>query len=238
MIVACLLLGISGGIRFWRDRQFATLAQASSLPPFRLNEMPRVLGEWRSDPAMDGRLEKEISQLAGAKDSAVRTYLDEKSGDQLTALFIYGLADKVYAHKPDICYPSAGYRLVAGPVDRELIVPGIKDPVRYRWAIYMKRVGGIGYYQEAYHTFYYNGEWTPDAGNRWKMFRYHPGIHKIQLARTVTSLSDEVHGPSESLLSALALELRNRVDAATGKALSAPGTPAPQPAAPQGAGSG
>ena len=182
MVVACLLLGISGGIRYWREQQFATLAAESGSPPFQLAELPRTLGDWRSEEAADGQLDPKVAQIAGSTDYIVRTYLNEKSGDQMSTLILYGLAEQVFGHMPDVCYPSAGYQLVKGPVDRELKVPGLKDPVRYRWAIYMKRIGGLGTYQEAYHTFYHDGQWMPDTSNRWKSFRYHPGMFKIQLA--------------------------------------------------------
>jgi hypothetical protein len=241
MVAACLILGISGGIRFWRERQFAILAEESSSPPFRMDELPRILGDWRSEPAMDDRLEAEISQIAGANDYVVRTYLNEKTGDQMSALVIYGLARKVYGHKPEVCYPAAGYQLVAGPVDRELKVPGLKDPVQYRWAIYMKRVGGIGVYQETYHTFYYDGKWNQDTANQWKLFRYRPAMFKIQLARTVSGLSDEVNGPSEALLGAIVQEITSRATSRaseTGKAGPAGGTAAPGSTGPRGAGTG
>jgi hypothetical protein len=241
MVVACIILGISGGIRFWRERQFTILAEKSSTSPFRLDELPRVLGDWRSDPAMDDSLEPEISRIAGASDYAIRAYLDEKTGDQMSALMIYGLAEKVYGHRPEVCYPSAGYQLVAGPIDRELKVPGLKDPVQYRWAIYMKRVGGIGNYQEAYHTFYYNGRWRPDAADQWKMFRHRPGMFKIQLARPVSGLSDEVNAPSEALLRAMVQEISSRETsqaAEAGKAPPVAGSPAHHSTVPQGAGAG
>ena len=218
MVVACLLLGISGGIRFWRDRQFAALAAGSTASPFPLNELPRRMGDWGSMVSSDGQFDPEVAQVAGSSDSIVRAYLNEKTGEQMSAFVIYGLAAKVFLHTPLVCYPAAGYQLVQGPVDREMRVPGVKAPVRYRWAIYMKRSGGIGHYEEAYYTFYYNGEWLPDASGRWKAFRYHPGMFKIQLARPVSGLSDEVHEPSEGLLGAFVSEISHRTsrDAVSG----------------------
>ncbi len=240
-VVACLFLGISGGIRFWREQQFASLIAESGSAPFSLDELPRTLGDWRSDEGDDGRLDPNVARIAGSSDHVVRRYLNEKSGDELTALIIYGLADRVYGHTPDICYPAAGYQLVEGPVDREVKVPGLKAPVRYRWAIYMRRIGGIGSYQEAYHTFYYNGDWVPDASDRWKLFRYHPGMFKIQLARPISALSDEVHRPSEEMLRALVQEISSRVAhktaVGTSKTTPVSESPASQPAAPQGTGS-
>ena len=111
-------------------------------------------------------------------------------------------------------------------MDRELHVPGVNTPVHYRWAIYMKRVGGIGHYVETYHCFYYNGEWLPDAADRWKSFRYHPSMFKIQLARDVTGLSEEVHGPSEVILGDFIREIGDRL---SGQHADASSGPAPIP---------
>jgi hypothetical protein len=232
MVVACLLLGISGGIRFWREQQFATLAVESSAPPFSVDELPRTLGDWRSEEGMDGQLDPKVAQIAGANDYTERTYLNEKSGDQMTALILYGPAEKINGHMPEICYPAAGYESVEGPVDRELKVRGLKEPVRYRWAIYMKRLGGSGSYEETYHTFYYNGKWIPDPSDQWKSFRYHPGMFRVLLTRPISGLSDEVHAPSEALLGAFIQEIASRLAPKTaveaGKATPVSESPAPQ----------
>jgi hypothetical protein len=211
MVVACLLLGASGGVRFWREWQFASLAADNATPSFHLQELPRAMGDWRSEEGSDGQLDPEVARIAGSSDHIVRNYLNEKSGDQISALVIYGLSTLVHGHTPAVCYPAAGYQLVQGPIDREITVPGVEAPVRYRWGIYMKRVGGIGRYEESYHTFLYNGQWMPDASDQWKSFRYHPGMFKIQLSRPVMGLSDEIHQPSEALLGALVREIDTRV---------------------------
>ncbi len=211
MTIACLLLGISGGIRFWRDWQFAALAAESDRIPFQLSELPRTIGNWMSRAEEDGELDSKVSRVAGSRDSIVRTYLDKKNGDRASALAIYGRAEQVWPHSPDICYPVAGYQLVKGPADREMSVPGMEGKVRYRWSIYMKKVGGVAYYQEVYHSFFHNGEWLSDVADRWKSFRYHPAMFRILLDRPVSVPSDEVYGPTEELLGELAREISDRM---------------------------
>jgi hypothetical protein len=211
MTLACLLLGISGGVRFWRDWQFAALAATIDRPPFNLAEIPRTMGDWVSRVDEDGQLDPEVAVLAGSSDYIVRTYLDKKSGDKITALAIYGKSSKVFVHSPDVCYPAAGYELVKEAVDREMSVPGLKGTVHYRWSIFMKKVNGISHYQETYHTFYYNGEWLADPAAQWKSFRYHPSMYRILIDRPVSGLSDETHRPTEDLLRQLMREISSRV---------------------------
>ena len=74
----------------------------------------------------------------------------------------------------------------------------------------MKRIGGVGRYEESYYTFYHNGDWVSDASGRWKSFRHHPGIYKVQLGRVVSGLSEEVDAPSEALLGAFVQEISRR----------------------------
>jgi hypothetical protein len=216
MVVACLLLGISGGIRFWRGWQFAILSAKSVASPFPLNELSKTYRDWRALET-EVSLPPEVARLAGSSDHVVRTYLDKKTNEQVSSLMLYGLSEKVFCHSPEICYPAAGFQLYQGPVDREIQVPGLKAPVRYRWAIYMKRVSGVAHYEETYHTFCINNEWVPDAGVLWKMFRHYPGMHRILLSCQTTNLrpewalKNEGSRPSEELLAAIAREISSRL---------------------------
>jgi Protein of unknown function (DUF3485) len=211
MTVTCLILGISGGIRFWRERQFTTLAVESEASPFPLRQLPGVLGTWQVIEGSQVPLDPEIARIAGSSDHIQRRYLEEKTGEQAWTLILYGLAAQVFGHTPDACYPSAGYQLIKGPLDRSITVPGVKDPVRYHWAIYAKRDGALSRYEESFFTFRYNGEWVPDVSNRWKQFRYHPGLFKVQIARAVTTLNEPGESPGESLLIEIVRQINDRL---------------------------
>jgi hypothetical protein len=216
MAVACLLLGISGGIRFWRGWQFAILAAKSIACPFPLHELSRTYGTWHA-LEMETSLPPEVAKLAGSSDHVIRTYLEKKSALQTTSLVLYGPSDKIFCHSPEACYPSAGFQLYQGPVDREIQVPGLKEPLRYRWAIYVKRLRGISHYEETYHTYRIKNEWVPDAGIFWKSFRYHPGMYRILLSSVASNLSgdwsakNEELRPNEQLLAALVGEISDRL---------------------------
>jgi hypothetical protein len=214
MVVTCLLLGISGGIRYWRDWQFQALADAGAICPFPLSDLPKSLGSWQEVVGSQSQLDPEVAQIAGTPDNCniSREYVDEKSGDRVSTLVLYGLASKVFAHSPDVCYPSQGYRLVLGPEDRPISFPGLTRPVLCRVAIYAKKVGPVVRYEEAYYTFFHNGQWLPDLGSRWKSFRAHPSTFKIQLGRSVSRL---VLGDSrvETLICELAQEIDKRASA-------------------------
>jgi len=211
MMVTCLLLGVSGGIRFWRDWQFQALAKQRGVSPFPLRDLPKNLGNWQWIEGSDSQLEPEVARTAGSSDNILREYVDEKNGERVSTMILYGLAATVFAHAPDVCYPGHGYRLVMGPVNREIAVPGMTTPAVCRSAIYAKKVGALERYEVVYHTYLHNGQWLPEIASRWKSFRYHPGAFKIQFQRTASSQLTLEDGPSEALLSELIREINQRV---------------------------
>jgi Protein of unknown function (DUF3485) len=199
LAVTCVILSVSGGIRFWRDRQFRTLARDSATCPFPLSELPRALGTWHAEEGMDSQLDPEISGIAGSSADLVREYKDSKTGETAKVLVLYGAADSVFAHTPDVCYPSAGFGHVIPPADRELTTSTSPKPVAFRTSYFTKKEAGLPLYVEVFCTFRHNGKWLPDVTSRWKMFRSHPSMFKIQIQRQTLGLTTE-DSPIDSLL--------------------------------------
>lgn len=180
------------------------------------------MGRWRGDERSEVKLDPEVAIFAGASENIVRNYIEAQTGEPASALILYGLAVTVSLHIPDVCYPAAGYQLVKGPIDYSITVPGVKDPVCYRWAIYMKREGGINRYEEAYYTFEHGGIWKPDVAERWKRFRYDPGLFKVQVWHHISTLSENGQGPCEALLAEIVRQINDRLPP-SGKAASSSG---------------
>lgn len=220
MAVTCLVLAISGGVRLWRELQFWSLARESAACPFPLSDLPTTMGSWQVTEE-GAQLDPEVARWAGATDHFVRNYIDQKTGDQASALALYGPAPLVQPHIPEVCYPVAGYALYRGPVDRSVPVPGMKEPLRYRWAVYARRVGGVVRFEEVYYSFLHHGDWLPNVGERWKTFRYYPGLFKVQIAHTATSLNEGGGGPSLELLTEFARQINERLAAARPDAAAA-----------------
>ncbi len=212
MAVTCLLLGTFGGFRLWREWQFHSLAARSTAPPFHLADLPESIGKWQGSESTENQLDPEVARFAGASEHITRGFFDEKTGERASALVLYGVAAVVYMHTPDICYPAAGFLRSKGPQTYEEEVPGLKSPLRFRWAIYSKRIAGVTRYEETYYTFLHDGEWLPDVSGRWKTFRYRPGLFKIQISHPVTSLSESgASGPCVDLLKEIARQIEARV---------------------------
>jgi len=212
MIAACLLLATSGGVRFWREGQFETIARENERCPVALDEFPKILGTWRVDNATNPKLDPRIARIAGANAYLLQNYVDQKSGAVVLVLILYGTARSVFSHSPEICYPANGYQLVMPPgvADHEFSDVTSRFPVRFRSAFFSRNVGATKQYEEVYYTFRHNEQWLPDVSGRWKLFRYHPGMFKILLQRPATDLSMD-NSPTESLLKEIVREVDVRI---------------------------
>jgi hypothetical protein len=206
--ITCLLVGTAGGIRAARDWQFASLANESATCPIALDQLPKVLGSWQLIEGRESQLDPEIAKFAGANQHVLREYQDQ-NGNTASVLVLYGLAMSLFAHTPEICYPTKAYRKIQ-VVDREIPVRGSTAPAHYQLGIYAKMVGGLPQFTAASHMFLHNGEWIPEVQSRWKMFRAHPGMFKIQIDRKVYDTSTEID-PAESLMVAIAEDVNRRV---------------------------
>jgi len=183
IVLVCVILGLSGGIRYWRDWQFGSLKKESEAPPFALAEIPTVLGSWHAIEGSEDKLEPEIAKISGAKDHLIRTYEDDKSGQRASVMVLYGLAYIVWAHSPDVCYPATGFRTLLPSQDQDLEIPVPEKPTtaRFRLEHYVKSTAGQTDYRQVYYSFQNAGRWGVDKGRNWKSFRYHPGMFRVQV---------------------------------------------------------
>jgi len=205
MALICMLLIISGAIRYWRDWQFQSLSRGSEVPLFPLNEFPKELGSWHAE-GPEETLEPDIARIAGASDHLIRTYVDKTSGESAVVMIIYGLAYKVWPHIPDVCYPANGFRLVPPPEDIPIKIPGTTNTALFRRQNFVKIKAGQSDYREIYHSLRNAGEWGIDMSKNWKFFRYHPGMFKVQVQHQ--GLSSGQKGEQDSMKQLLGLIVR------------------------------
>jgi len=183
---------------------FAGFTEAAKLPPFPLAELPTVIGPWRMLDGSDSQLDPKIAQIAGASDHIVRTYLNEMTGDTTSVLILYGLANALFAHTPEVCYPAAGYSPYERMNDFDL-----DKHIRYRAGFFKKNDIRVDEYVEVVYAFRFANEWTPDVSEKWKEFRSYPGMFKIQLSRRVSGF-DLDQSPNIRFLGDLIQEVEKR----------------------------
>ncbi len=205
-----LLLGTSGGIRYWRDSKVQSLFKASETAPFALSGIPTILGTWHVVEGSETTLDPEIAQIAGSKDHMIRTYVNEKSGEQAVVMVIYGPAYLVWPHTPDACFPAAGYKSVPPARDVEIQAPQTGTTARFRMQTFVKNRAGQSDYQEVYYSFFNARLWGFDMEKNWKTFRYHPGMFKVQVQHRVFAGGRTEEGSMGQLLGSLVQEIESR----------------------------
>jgi len=183
ILLVGVFLGVSGGVRYWRDWQFQSLSKESERPPFSLKEFPRVLGDWRKVKGLETTLDPEIARISGSSDHIIRTYTNERTGESVVVMVLYGLAQLICSHTPAVCYPAAGFKSVPPTRVVDISVPESAAKVPFREDYFVKYGGGAAIHEQVYHSFRNAGEWGPDMQSRWKSFRYNPGMFKVQIQR-------------------------------------------------------
>ena len=208
LALACVLLVVSGGIRWRQSRSIDALMQAGQHSPFSLHDIPLTLGAWRGEVAT---LDPKIVQATGAVDLITRRYVDQRTGAAIDVIVMYGPPGELYNHTPDVCYPSAGYELNDGPEERTVKAGSIEAP--FRAFVFSKGEGGQAALQEVYHSWRSNGEWSLRVGMH-KQYERIPGIYKVLMSRHVTERERrDVGNPCEAFLEELIPELERRSSA-------------------------
>jgi Protein of unknown function (DUF3485) len=209
----CVVLGMSGGIRYLRDWQFQNLNKESEKPPFPLKEFPKTLGDWHEVEGTEITLDPQIARIAGSSDHLIRTYVNDRNGEQASVMILYGLAYLVWPHTPDACYPAAGFKSVPPSREVDIDVPETTIKARFREQNFAKYQTGAGIYQQVYYSLRNAGEWGLNLESRWKSFRYNPGMFKVQVQRQVVAVGKAENNSLEELLGKIVQEIEQRLTA-------------------------
>ena len=87
-LLVCVVLGVSGGIRYFRDWQFQNFDKENEKPPFPLKEFPKVLGDWHEVEGTQIALDPQVARIAGSTDHLIRTYKNEKNGERVSVMIL------------------------------------------------------------------------------------------------------------------------------------------------------
>lgn len=207
--LAVALLTISLTVRAWQGRRFDQAMRGGRMPPFALGSLPTTLGPWQGS---NEQLDPWIARAAGCTDHVFRSFIDTRTGVQLSAVVLYGPAAEVFIHAPDNCYPAQGYHVAEGVITRIIDPDGVAAP--FQAAIYAKGEGGRSECEDVYHCWYYSGRWTPRLPIVKQAERI-PGMLKVHVWRR--ALDGEFRNdrnPCEDFLNRFVPEVQRRLDAA------------------------
>ena len=145
-----------------------------------------------------------------------RIYVDEKTGQTAVVMILYGLAEVVWPHAPEVCYPSQGFAPVVSPSrDQDFLisVPDSATKALFREQHFRKTRAGQVDYRIVYHSFLNAGQWGFDVAKNWKLFRYHPGMFKVQVQRQAGTAGGRKRVLSEELLGRIVQEIERHAPA-------------------------
>lgn len=214
VLLACAVLMAAGGVRWLQARQVQAVLSSGRVSPFSLKSLPRKLGDWMAPEAKEGILDPEVIEATGCVDYVKRHYVNEQTGVGVDVLVLYGPA--TIAHRPEICYPGAGFKLVDGPRMRKFPVPG--GQAVFLSLIFAKGEDGAPADREqVFYALRYPGHY-PGLSDQWtyefdyKRIARVPGLYKMQLTRRVVEQERfDISNPCEAFLEAMLPEMERRI---------------------------
>lgn len=209
LAIASVFLVGTGLVRVWQDRRFEGVEVLSIAPMFPLTEIPTDLQGWTAQEGAEATLDPQVARIAGSTDSLIRNYVDKRTGVVVTVLVLYGRADQVVAHTPEVCYPAIGYQLAENITDAILTIGG--TPSRFRSTVYAKQGASLER-QEVFYAFRHHGVWSPEVPGNWRKLRNSPAVFKVQVQRRAGDHERRhLFNPTQQFLSAFLPQLEQRI---------------------------
>ncbi len=213
LLAIALLVG-SAVLRHQMEAAVAAKIDSTRFSPFKLSEVPGTLGPW---VGKDEELDPFIARKTGSTDYIMRRYTNSQTGAVLELLMLYGPAADMGYHKPDACYPGAGYKLIGGGDLRPIGFKQDKDSrnVSLKHLVFQRGEGGLADRQQVYYTWRYSDTYATEIGQP-SVFGRLPGMFKIQVARSLapTESADgraNAANPCEDFLSRLMPIFENKL---------------------------
>lgn len=219
MILACLVVSLSGLARISKDRLQADAVRAAEKTPFPIRDLPRELGENWEMVGDEIDLPPETLQVAGCSDYFFREYVDKRTKVSFSVLVAFGPAVRIFHHSPIICFPANGYNKRGGPWKRDIPLGDSADEgtAHFSSLVYTRPGGGVEELKEVYYSFWHDGQWDPVARETKQDFYRSPEMFKVQVERLVTADEANVRSsPTEEFLAALVPVINRRIEETLG----------------------
>ena len=212
-VLASLALIGSGFIRDYQTQHYQEENTLSVASPFPLKGIPQQLEGWHLVDGSATVLDPLTTRITGSVDHIIGNYINEQTGVIVTLLALFGPAEPMTPHTPEVCYPSSGFKLVGGIVDGDLTLSD-QTKARFRSDIFAKSGGRSMIQEMVYHSFRHDGVWVPVVNTR-NSPRKNPAVYKIQVVRRMAS--GETRGdeePIEGFLKKMIPELERMIASA------------------------
>ena len=208
--LASLILIGSGAIRAYQTQHFQEEGTYQLVSPFPLKEIPHQLEGWHLIDGSTTVLDPLTTRITGSTDHIIGNYVNEQTGVIVTILALFGPAEPMTPHTPEVCYPSSGFKMVGGIVDRNIEL-GDRTTTRFRSDVFAKSGGRASIQELVYHSFRHDGVWVPTVNTKNSPLK-NPAIYKVQVLRRM--VPGEARGedePIEGFLKKMITELERMI---------------------------
>ncbi len=182
-VAASLCLVVAGIVRGMQATRYEEDKNSLVACPFPLKTIPKSFDGWRVLDGSQTVLDPLTTRLTGSTDHMMSSYVDEQTGQMLSVLVLFGPAEPVMPHTPQVCYPASGFQAVGPTVDKDIKI-GDHEVASFRSSVFAKPGGRTVIRNAVYHSFLLDGRWSPAIDGR-KLPRRSPGIFKVQIQRRV-----------------------------------------------------
>ncbi|NLX15172.1 MAG: EpsI family protein, partial [Phycisphaerales bacterium] len=163
-MVAAVML-IAGG--YWyrvQAARYVSYSESFPIPPGTLARLPLHIKNWIGK---DVSMSQNLIEATDTDDCVSRTYRRSGGGETVSLFVGYGIHLRDLApHRPEVCYPGAGWTLMEKEVARITTSDGSDLPCQ----IYRFRQGGLAHQQIVVLSYYIiDGEYWSDVGRLRKL---------------------------------------------------------------------
>jgi hypothetical protein len=226
-VIACVFLGASGAVRAVQERRHQFEKSQKEACPIDLSKIPDHFGkDWKLIKGGERHLDELTMRITGGSDHTIRSYANELTGVIVTVLVLYGPAEPVLPHTPQVCYPASGYspgdfpasRMISYSLGQDAQGRPIEGQADFLSASFSKPNGRQVLREAVYHSYRLDGQWSYAIGVGRKFPRRNPGIFKVQIQRLVAEGERLDKGdPMEHFLKVFLSELEAEIKTAKEK---------------------
>jgi hypothetical protein len=178
------------------------LPGASAAP---LTALPMTIGDWDGSA---GELDPEVLARMGEGEALLRTYVNRVNGAVVTIFLSAGRAGPIVAsHRPESCYPGAGYAF-AEPITRRSLSDGSEGPPQeFDVATFSKTERASPIHVRVFWSWSATGHWQIPTSPR-LAFAGKRRVCKLYVIRQLVQSKEPLDGdPAQSFLEALIPEM-------------------------------
>ncbi len=153
----------------------------------RLDRVPLSVGNWKARPAPEIKAE-ELAQ-AGAEGAWVKRFTSTNNDTVLVVLLV-GPATKMSVHRPENCYPGAGYDQGGASIRYPIRAAVGGDKVADCWTSkFVKKDVAAPSQLRIFWAWNAAGEWKASSWPRWD-FAHLPYLYKLYVIRETNNRND------------------------------------------------